>query len=51
MTVLNGTIPYMMRVSGTKPGFNPLSIDYFVGGYPISNKVELGPLIFIKGDN
>lgn len=41
----------MIRVGATKTNFDPISIDYFVGGYPNSVKVELGPLIFIKGDN
>jgi hypothetical protein len=51
LTVLNSTIPYTIRVSAQKTGFDPINVDYFVGGYPITDKVELGSFAFVKGDN
>ena len=50
LTLLNTTIPYMIRIWVNKTGFDPLSIDYFVGGYPLTNVVEIGGLLLVKGD-
>lgn len=33
-----------------KTGFDPLSVDYFVGGFPLTDVVEIGGLLLVKGD-
>ena len=50
LTLLNTSIPYTIRIQATKPSFDPISVDYFVGGYPTAVKVELGSFIFVKSD-
>lgn len=40
-----------MRIEATKNNFDPIGIDYFVGGYPNTDKIELGTFSFYKGDN
>ena len=42
MTVLNQSIPYTMRIEAEKTGYVATSLDYFVGGIPNLDKVELG---------
>ena len=51
MSILNASIPYTMRLEGNKPNFEKIVSDYFVGGYPISDKVEMGSFMFYKKDN
>ena len=51
MTVLNYTIPYTMRLEATKTNFDNIGVDYFVGGYPNTDIVELGTFSFYKGDS
>lgn len=51
MTVLNDSIPYTMRLEASKIGFDPIVVDYFVGGYPDADIVELGTFSFYKNDN
>src|SRR3569833_2500558 len=51
MTLLNASIPYTMRLEATKTSFQQISTDYFVGGYPISDRVEMGSFAFIQADN
>lgn len=51
MSVLNETIPYTMRLEAQKSNFDPVFVDYFVGGYPNTDVVELGTFSFYKGDN
>lgn len=51
MTLLNQTIPYTMSIQATKPGFQPIVVDHFVGGYPITDKVELGAFAFYQIDD
>ena len=46
MTILNTSIPYTMRLDANKTGFDRIVVDYFVGGYPISDIVELGSFAF-----
>jgi hypothetical protein len=50
MTVLNQSIPYTMRVQATKKNYNTISFDYFVGGYPLSSKIEIGSYAFYTND-
>lgn len=40
-----------MKIDATKPNYEPLTVDYFVGGYPITDKVELGQFAFYQSDN
>ena len=46
MTVLNGSIPYTIRVQATRKAFPPIVFDYFVGGYPLASVVEMGTYAF-----
>jgi hypothetical protein len=50
MTVLNGTIPYLMKIQASRTGFTTIVFDYFVGGYPRSNNVEMGTYAFYTPD-
>lgn len=50
MTVLNSSIPYTMRLHASKPLFNDIDSDYFVGGYPTTDRVELGSFLFYAPD-
>jgi len=40
-----------MKIEATKAGYSPISADFFVGGYPITDKVELGTFSFFQTDN
>jgi hypothetical protein len=51
MTMLNQSIPYTMKIEATKTGYQPIIVDFFVGGYPITDKVELGTYAFYQTDN
>lgn len=50
MSILNGTIPYLMKIHSTRPGFPKIVFDYFVGGFPRSTVVEMGTYSFYKSD-
>lgn len=50
MTILNISIPYLMNVKVEKPNYSPIIFDYFVGGYPITSRVELGTYSFYTPD-
>jgi len=51
MTVLNSTIPYLMKIKADKGYYSSIVFDYYVGGYPITDKVELGSYAFYTSDN
>jgi len=36
MPVLSSSIPYLVRIELSKPGYVDALMDYFVGGFPIS---------------
>lgn len=40
-----------MHMAASKSGYEPVAMDYFVGGYPNSLTVELGSLLFFHQDN
>jgi hypothetical protein len=51
MTILNGTIPYLMKIHAEKPNYPPIVFDYFVGGYPRAHNVDMGSFAFYVSDN
>lgn len=51
MTLLNGTIPYLMKIQAEKGYYQDIVFDYFVGGYPTTYSVELGTYSFYNPDN
>lgn len=50
MTLLNHSIPYTMRILASRKNYNPIVFDYFVGGYPIISRVEMGTYSFYTAD-
>ncbi len=51
MTVLNYTIPYLMKIKADKGNSSSIVFDYFVGGFPRSTSVEMGTYSFYTPDN
>jgi hypothetical protein len=50
MSILNGTIPYLMKITANRTSFSPVVFDYFVGGFPRSSTVEMGTYSFFTPD-
>ena len=49
MPLLNNSIPYAIRIEAARQGsYESLSLDQFVGGYPITDTVELGNFIIFQ---
>lgn len=46
MSTLNQTIPYLIKVQAERATYQPIVFDYFVGGYPLTDKVEMGTYSF-----
>ena len=51
MALLNYSIPYTMRINIARSGYQPISADYFVGGFPIANSLDIGTFMFYQSDN
>jgi len=51
MTILNQSIPYLIKVQAERTLFPTITFDYFVGGYPRADKVEMGTYAFYISDN
>jgi hypothetical protein len=51
MTLLNTSIPYIMKIQALKKPYSPIVFDYFVGGYPNTRSVEMGSFAFYTPDN
>lgn len=50
MTILNQSIPYTLRVTAERKNYQPIVFDYFVGGYPNAERVEMGVYVFYVAD-
>lgn len=48
MPVLNNSIPYLMRMEFSKNGYESAQMDYFVGGFPISDQMHVGSIVLYK---
>ena len=52
MPILNQSVPYTMKVSATHKKYTtPVVFDYFVGGFPRTDTVEMGTYAFYTPDN
>jgi hypothetical protein len=51
MPLLNNSIPYLMRIELAKTGYQDSLLDYFVGGFPVTDKTELGSIVLYKSSN
>ena len=52
ITLLNMSIPYLIKVTAEKPMYSqPITFDYFVGGLPHADIVEMGTYAFYMSDN
>jgi len=51
MTLLNLTVPYLMKIQADKGNYQSIIFDYYVGGFPRTDRVELGSYAFYTSDN
>ena len=54
MTMMNASIPYIVKVQAEKPMYSqPIAFDYFIGGFHTENTdtIEVGTYAFYMSDN
>jgi len=45
MTLLKNSVPYLIKLDGQRAGFENFLMDYFVSGFPLASKVEMGQFL------
>ncbi len=50
MPLLFNNIPYLIKLEASRPSYETISTDYFVGGFPNGDTVEMGSFMFVKNE-